>query len=799
MEFWVLGSLDVTHRGRSLIGGTPRDRTVLAILLARANETVGVDLLIDELWPEEPPAQARALARGYVSRIRRVLRDSAAGDAAARRLVTRKPGYLLHVESGELDLLRFEKAVDDARRTMRAGNAERCRESLRQIRELWRGTPFTDVPPTATIRATAARLTELRMVTLEGLFDVALNAGQDADIVTELGELGEEHPLRERLVGQLMLALHRCGRTAAALEVYQRVKRRLADELGIDPGVELQRRQLAILRDEPGIRPHVPTVPADPMPGGVSHPPAATPVVPSPPVAHPAPVPHQLPAESALFTGRARELAELDAAGDGAAVTIKVIDGMAGAGKTALAIRAAHRLAHRYPDGQLFLDLHGFTGGVRPVEPADALDRLLRGLGIPGEAVPNHLDDRSALLRTTLARRRVLLLLDNAAGHEQVRALMPGTPGCLVLITSRHRLADLDEADPVSLDVLPPADAVTLFTRIAERHRPGAAPPDLVIEIVESCGRLPLAIRVAAARLRAHPNWSLADLLDRLRDHRSRLAELRAGQRSVGAALDLSYDTLTDHQRRAYRLLGLQFGPEIDVSAAAALLDTTPARAREHLDALLHVHLLSEPTPGRYRLHDLTRAHVVHTCREREREEDRRAALSRLLDHYASTATAAIDALYPQEAPREPFTAPDDGAGEPPSPADAATWLRQGPFAEAHARYEQARVIARHAGDRVGELHALIGLAAIGHERGRRDRAIEQLGQALSIARDTGDRLGEMEALCGLGDIDHMRRRPERAAAHYEQALVIAREVGRHGYAVEALTGLGHALRESGE
>ncbi|MGP4022080.1 AfsR/SARP family transcriptional regulator [Actinomadura sp. 3N407] len=827
MEFWVLGSLDVTYRGRSLVGGTPRDRTVLAILLARVNETVGLDLLIDELWPEGPPAQARALARGYVSRIRRGFRDGPAGNVAARRLITRKPGYLLRVEDGELDLHRFEKAVADARRLSRTGDAERCRELLRRLRGLWRGAPFADVPPTSTIHATAAKLTEVRLATLEQLFDVMLDAGQDAEIVAELTELAAEYPLRERLVAQQMLALHRRGRTAEALDVYQRVKRQLIDELGIDPGAELQRRQLAILRNDPDVRP--PPASPDQAPD--------TPNVSSTSAGAPLPVvPQQLPPESPLFTGRARELAELaepDADDDAATLTIKVIDGMAGVGKTALAIHTAHRLAHRYPDGQLFLDLHGFTDSVPPVDPADALDRLLRGLGVPDDAIPNHPEDRSALLRTTLAGRRVLIVLDNAAGYDQVQPLMPGTPGCLVLITSRHQLADLYEAAPVSLDVLPPADAVALFTRIAERHRPAAAPSTLVTEIVELCGRLPLAIRIAAARLRAHPNWSLADLLNRLRDHQFRLAELRAGQRSVATALDLSYDHLTVHQQRAYRLLGLQFGSEINASAAAALIDTTPAQARTRLESLLHVHLISEPAPDFYRLHDLVRAHVVRTCREQEPEEERRAALARLLDHYAFTTTVAIDLLYPQEAPHRPFVTPsDDHPAGLATHTDAAAWLDMelpnliaaAGHASAHGwpdhaihlsgmlyphlrvrgylRY--AEVLHTHAlhaaqqtADSVGLQRALVGIADVHKLTGRTDTAAEHFIQAIDIAHHIGDRIGEHHALRGLGHVLYRQGRHTEAHDRYGQAHAIARDIGDPIGELHTLIGLaaiGHKL-----
>ncbi|MGP4101894.1 AfsR/SARP family transcriptional regulator [Nonomuraea sp. KM90] len=335
--------------------------------------------------------------------------------------------------------------------------------------------------------------------------------------------------------------------------------------------------------------------------------------------------PRQLPTDVVAFVGREGELAVLDRIGDADTVAITVIDGMAGAGKTALAVRAGHLLASRFPDGDLFVDLHGFTRGTAPADPADTLGHLLGVLGVPGETLPRHVDDRAALYRSVLAGRRMLIVLDNAANEAQVRPLLPGAGNCLVLITSRRRLVSLDDAWTVSVDVLPPADAIALFTETAGKERVAGTPAEVLAEVVRRCGLLPLAIRLAAARLKAHPAWGARHLLERLARPGRRLGELHAGQRSVSAAFDLSYRALTVAERRAYRLLGLHAGMDITRDAAAALLATSVRDASVLLDRLHGVHLLQEPAPGRYRFHDLVRAHAAEVADGAEAEADRRA------------------------------------------------------------------------------------------------------------------------------------------------------------------------------
>jgi tetratricopeptide (TPR) repeat protein/transcriptional regulator with XRE-family HTH domain len=551
-------------------------------------------------------------------------------------------------------------------------------------------------------------------------------------------------------------------------------------------------------------------------------------------------VPMQLPADVSAFTGRAEQLARLDAvlaevAVQPTAMVISALSGTAGVGKTALAVHWAHRVRDRYPGGQLFIDLHGYTQGMEPVEPGAALERMLRALGVLGPQIPDGLDERAALYRTRLAEQRVLVVLDNAASEAQVAPLVPGAPGSLALVTSR-RLLDLDHTHALSLDVLPVPHAVTLFVRVVGDDRVRHQSADHVADLVQLCGRLPLAIRIAAARLRSHPSWQVSHLVERLRDQGHRLGELAAGQRSVIAALDLSYRDLSLDQQRVYRLLGLHPGADFDAYATAALLDSTVLDAGRLLDQLLQDHLLHEPTPGRYQFHDLIRAHAAQTTGgdQSAPDEPRDEPLERLLDYYRQATAAAMDVAYPYESEHRPRL-PGAGRLAPamPDPAAALSWLdtelpnllataeyaiehsqavhvvhlstilhghlvARGRYQDAETLHQQALTSASAADDQAGKLTALNGLGDTHGRQGRHRQAADHHQRALQIARTMGNRSGELTALTGLGDVHRRQGRYGQAAEHYRQALQIARATGHRPGELIPLYGLGamHRLQD---
>ncbi|GAA0445248.1 hypothetical protein GCM10009531_40060 [Actinoplanes capillaceus] len=573
----LLGPVEIINDGRALDAGPPQQRLVLTALAADAGRLIGTETLIDRVW-DQAPSGARRTLHVHLSRLRRLLDTAQSNDQAPVRVVRRSGGYQLDVEPDQVDAHRFRRLVEQAHERHRT-DSERMK-LLAEAMDLWRGPPLSDLPGqwAATVRQAWQ---QQYLDAVQEWAATSVQAGETGPVLALLAGLTAERVTDEPLAGAYIRALYAAGRTSDALDRYAVIRRHLAERLGADPGPELQQLYRQILAADPALTP------------------AAT-------ETHTRWTPHQLPAPPPAFTGRDGELARLTAPVDGADVLITVIDGMAGAGKTALAVEATHRIADRYPDGQLYLDLHGYSEGADPVEPADALGNLLHGIGVPPAQIPDGLDGRAALYRTRLVGRRMLILLDNAAGEDQVAPLLPGAPGCLVLVTSRRQLAGLDNTRRLALETLTMADAVTLFTR-----RAGGHPLELVTELADLCGRLPLAIRIAAARLRAHPTWTLAHLVERLRDPRYRLAELAAGQRSVAAAFDLSYQRLSLPARHAYRALAGHPGPDLDEHAAAELLGVTRVAATQVLHQLMDANLLLEPAAGRYRFHDLARAHAA--------------------------------------------------------------------------------------------------------------------------------------------------------------------------------------------
>ncbi|HST67151.1 MAG TPA: BTAD domain-containing putative transcriptional regulator [Mycobacteriales bacterium] len=719
MEFRVLGPLEVLDAGRPVRLGGPRAEKVLATLLLAGGAVIGPDGLTDALWDGEPPPTATHQVHKAIAGLR-----------------ARLPGHIDTVGTGyriradDLDLARFTDLVA-------AG-------ALTQALDLWRGPALAGIDG-RTLRAAAARLDDRRLAAVEASVELRLAAGDaGAGLAAELAGLIAAHPLRETLRRQLMVALYRCGRQADALAVYAETRALLARELGVDPGPDLVRVHQQVLRADPALD----------RPG-----------------AAPCTLPYDLPD----FAGRTADLTRLLEPAPGGAVVISAIDGMAGIGKTALAVHAAHRLAPSYPDGQLFCDLHAHTAGAAPLTPAAALERLLRMLGVPPEAIPEDLDGRAARWRAELAGRRVLVVLDNAAGAAQVRPLLPGSPRSLVLVTSRRRLGVLEGATVLSLDVLPPAEAVALFAAVAGVSDPAAA------EVVELCGFLPLAIRIAATRLAHRPEWTVATLAGRLRS--ARLAELTLADRGVGPAFALSYGQLAPAERRLFRLLGLHPGTDFDAWSAAALAGTTPARAEALLESLVDAHLLRPYGANRYTFHDLLRSYA--------REVAPKDGGRRLHDYFLAAATAATDLVSPGTRRFTPAAAPPRHLPALSDVDDALAWLaaehhtlvaialgaddwqlacvlrtyfeHRGHFADWRATSEHALAHA----DPLGTVLLRFGLGSLAMWTDRLAEGMEHFRLALAGA----DPDIEAAALTSLGMLAHLDGRDAEAAGYLRRAL----------------------------
>jgi tetratricopeptide (TPR) repeat protein len=640
--------------------------------------------------------------------------------------------------------------------------------------------------------------------------------------VNEITALVDVHPFDEQLRTQLMRALHGCGRRAEALEVFHDARRTLVDELGIEPGAELRELHQALLADGPH------------LPGQEAH--GGAPAGPAPAAGSAARVrPAQLPAGVPDFIGRSAEIAKLE--GRLAEVTgvwargpvvLSAIDGAGGIGKTALAVHVAHQVAGCFPDGQLHADLHG--SGGRPAEPGEVLARFLRGLGVPPEKVPTDLDERGALYRTTLADRQVLVLLDNVRDAAQVRPLLPGSGTCAVLLTSRSTLPGLDGAFRLALDFLGPEEALDLFTRIVG-HDAVAAEPDAVQAVLRVCSGLPLAIRIAASRLGAGPGCSLPELAGRLADERLRLDELAVEDRAIRATFAVSYHALPADQAWAFRLLGVCDSPTFTVPAAASLFALPVEAAQQLLDALVAIHLLQSPTPGRYQFHDLLRLFAAERAQADETPESRDAALHRQLGWYLHSSAAASRRLNP--ARRHVELDPPGPEWEPLSFADSDTALawceaertnltsavaqaaRTGRheiawklpitmwdlfnlrrWQEDSIRcYRSALAGAQALDDREAEAWVLNSLATACREEGRLSEAADCLDRALEIRGRLGDRRGQGSCLLNLGRLYVQMGRSAEAVEALRQALGIFRETGVRAAECVALTNLGVAFQ----
>jgi DNA-binding SARP family transcriptional activator/tetratricopeptide (TPR) repeat protein len=818
LQFGVLGPLQVVAGDPEAPGvvSAARLRTLLAVLLWRANRPVPVDELADMVWDGAPPGGAPEAVRGLVMRLRRRLDEQ-----AAARIVTRAPGYAIEVSSDELDASRLEILTHQADTAIRAGRWAEATRTAAEALGLWRGTPLADVPSQLLRDQWVPNLEQLHVQVLAWRIEADLHEGRHEQLIPELQELTARHPLREHFHGQLMLALAGSGRRAEALAAYREARRRLAAELGIDPGGELRRLHQRILAGDASLT----------APPTASDAPGAAP-------AQTAPVPRQLPASVRSFVGRQAEAGRLAGlvrqaakTAGGGTVVISAIDGMAGVGKTALAVHAAHRLAGEFPDGQLFIDMHGYTQGHEPRPASEALEVFLRALGVPPQRVPPGTDERAAMFRQRLAGTRTMIVLDNTVSEAQVRPLVPGSAGCLVLVTSRRRLKGLDEALVLSLDVLPRADALELFRAVAG---PGRVPPDdpVLPEVVELCAQLPLAVRIAAALLRHRPVWTPEYLARLLRAQQARISALSDGEHDLGAVFDLSYHSLINAEQLTFRCLGLFPGQDFDSYATAALTGTDPAAAARLLEDLVDHNLVIQHVPGRYRLHDLIRLHA-RALADRDPVLARDAALDRLMDYYQHTAGRA-DALisrFPRLAPAGPVPAhapalPDADAGrawlraERPNllaalrhaasraqyeravalTANMATLLRDdGPWPEALALHTGAIATTRSLGDRAGQAAALIQLGIIRNLTGDCPGALDALEHASQLYRELGDPLGQANALTQLGDIRGFVDDWPGAVDDLKQALRLYQQLGNPLGQANALARLGDIRRYTGD
>ena len=842
MRFALLGPLIVADSsGQPVTPSGPRLRVLLAALLLRAGNPVTVGELVEMVWDGSPPAGAVTTLRSYVRRLRRALDDD------ATRIVAVDPGYLIRVERPELDVLEFEALCRDTRSALRAGEWADAFATATRGLGLWRAAPLLDVPSETLRSEFVPRLERLRLQVLEDRFDAGLRLGHHQELVPQLLEMTAQHPLQERFHAHLMLALATTGRRAQALHAYQEARRALIDQLGIEPGPELRTIHRQILAGEavdvgdradavlPGKAPGANV--ADPPAGGSPDTPQPGDQAPARPAA--TEVPRQLPAAAGHFTGRAAELALLTdlaarcgsqaAAGD--TVVISAIDGMAGIGKTALAVHAAHRVSGHFPDGQLFVDLHGYTKGHPPREPGDALGTLLRALQVPAQRIPEDTQERAALYRQRLAGTKTLVLLDNAADEAQVRPLLPAAPGCLVLVTSRRRLKGLDDARSVSLDLLSPQDAVALLHAVAG---PGRIPADdrLLGEIAHRCGRLPLALRIAGALLRHRPAWNPGHLAALLRDEHRRVSVLSDGERDLTTVLGLSYMGLSGRHQLLLRRLGLVPGPDIDAYAAAALLDTHPDTATGLLEDLVDHNLLIAHAPGRYRLHDLIRAHA-RALAATDPPPERDAALDRLLRCYGHTAHSASIPIA-----RRPRPAPGGPAPvRTPALPDAGTaraWLRterdnleqahahaharalhehtitlaaglaeilrtDGPYARALALHQAAADTAHHHDSPAAHANVLTDLGIMRRLTGDLTGARDAFSRALEIYCAIGDRLGEANTLAELGRARGYAGEMTGADDALSQALEIYRATGDRPGEADMLADLGIMRRVAGD
>jgi len=756
-EFRLLGSLDVLYDGVPVPIMAAKQRTLLACLLLNVNRAVSSETLIAQVWDEALPDDPRAALQSQIARLRRVL-DHSPTDTTIQ---TRPEGYLLASREDALDLHRFRTALREARQEAGRGSPEHAAHLLTQALDLWRGEPLADVPSDLLRREVLVGLREERLAAATLRVEAYLQLGAYQDAILELTDLTAKNPLREELCADLMTALHRAGRQSEALDAYQRMRTRLADELGIDPGATLQQLHLTILRDS-----HTPdpTPPASPAPG-----PRSTPTLTAAST-----IPRQLPADIAHFSGRTDELTALDhwlaaSRRNTSAPPLAALVGAGGIGKTSLAVHWAHQATADFPDGQLYLDVHGYAR-ERATDPADALDVMLRALGVDATRIPDSTQQRAGLYRSVVAERRMLIVLDNARDAAQVRTLLPGAPGCVTLVTSRSQLRGLvtrEGAFRLAVSRLPPQAAAALFAGLGDS---GDAPlePSAIAELVELCAGLPLAIRIIAERISRDDAERITEIISELRDHNARLDALDSGEddADLRTVFSYSYRALDADAARLFRLLALYPGRDsFSLHAAAALSGLTPRHARDVLDRLVTAHLLEQPTATRYRFHDLLHEYSLERATDDELPGERAAAVERLLSWFLHTASRAQERLRPNPDPELPQVSPGVAPLEFDDYTDALSWFDdEWPGLYASIRLALHQDAATTAVAILWRLRNYLSIRA--HWR--------ECTEICEAARDLGDPQSRAQVMCllGLAHFQEHRYAESLAACHQGLELI---------------------------